>query len=164
MRRELSPSLHAGNPYISDVIPGGGLLADRTLIRVLGANFTVNTRIAIEDTTVFAPPSPDTIFVSPTEIDVRICNGAVAPTATTCPNTGATFQLDGERVRVREGNNTLDYYTYLRADDAPGSSATTLVTFVHPMFSRQTYLAATIPLVNDCEQVHRSGVAEHFRD
>jgi hypothetical protein len=140
------------NPYVSDVIPGGGLLADRTLIRVLGANFTPNTRVAIEDTTVFAPPSPDTIFISPNEIDVRICNGTVAPTATTCPNTGATFQLDGERVRVREGNATLDYYTYLRAEDVSGSSATTLVTFVHPMFSRQTYLAATIPLVNTASQ------------
>ena len=140
------------NPYVSDVIPGGGLLADRTLIRILGSGFTPNTRVAIEDTTVFAPPSPDTIFVSSTEIDVRICNGTVPPTATTCPNTGATFQLDGERVRVREGNNTLDYYTYRRADDVAGSSATALVTFVHPMFSRQTYLAATIPLVNAASQ------------
>jgi hypothetical protein len=142
------------SPYVTDVIPGGGLLADRTLIRVLGANFTPNTRIAIEDTTVFAPPSPDTIFVSSNEIDVRICNGTVDPTAITCPNNGNTFQLDGERVRVRDGNATLDYYTYLRADDDPtlAASGNTLVTEVHPMFSRQTYLAATIPLVQTATQ------------
>ena len=142
----------SNNPYVSDVIPGGGLLADRTLIRVLGSGFTPNTRVAIEDTTVFAPPSPDTIFISSTEIDVRICNGTVAPTATTCPNTGATFQLDGERVRVREGNATLDYYTYLRSDDVAGSSATTLVNLVHPMYSRHQYLTSIVPLVNTATQ------------
>lgn len=142
----------AGSPYVTDVIPGGGLLPDRTKIRVLGSGFTTNTRIAIEDTTVFAPPSPDTIFVSANEIDVIICNGTVAATATTCPNNGTTFQLDGERVRVREGTSILDYYTYLRADDAPGTSGNTLVTEVHPMFSRQTYLTATVPLVNTATQ------------
>jgi len=31
---------------ITDVIPGGGLLADRTMVRVMGMNFTNNTRIS----------------------------------------------------------------------------------------------------------------------
>jgi hypothetical protein len=83
------------------------------------------------------------------EIDVRICNGTVADTATVCPNNGVSMQLDGERVRVKDTNTNfvLEYYTYLRADDEPGSSATALVNLVHPMFSRVTYLSATIPLV-----------------
>jgi len=136
-----------GSPYISDVIPGGGLLPDRTTIRVLGANFNANTRVSIEGTTIVPA---DSTFVNSGEIDVKICNGTVADGATTCPNTGATLQLDGERVRVKDQstNFVIEYYTYLRADDAPGSSGNTLVTEVHPMFSRQTYLAATIPLVN----------------
>ncbi|HKR97462.1 MAG TPA: hypothetical protein VJW55_18950, partial [Candidatus Angelobacter sp.] len=131
-----------GSPYISDVIPGGGLLPDRTTIRVLGANFNANTRVAIEGTTIVPA---DSTFVNSGEIDVKICNGTVADGATTCPNTGATLQLDGERVRVKDQstNFVIEYYTYLRADDAPGSSGNTLVTEVHPMFSRQTYLAAT---------------------
>jgi len=137
----------AGSPYISDVIPGGGLLPDRTTIRVLGAGFNANTRVSIEGTTIV--PS-DATFVNSGEIDVKICNGTVADGAATCPNTGATFQLDGERVRVKDQNTNfvLEYFTYLRADDAPGTSGNTMVTEVHPMFSRQTYLAATIPLVN----------------
>jgi len=141
----------AGTPYVSDVVPGGGLLPDRTLIKVFGAGFTTNTRIAIEDTNIIFP-GPDHIFVSSSEIDVVVCNGPpLAATVTTCPNTGATFQLDGERVRVRDSSFTptsqIDYYTYRRADDVSGSSLNTLVTQVHPMYSRQTYLSATIPLV-----------------
>lgn len=141
----------AGNPYVSDVIPGGGLLADRSSIRILGANFTTNTKVAIEGTTIVPA---DATFVNSGEIDVKICNGTVVDGATTCPNNGTQFQFDGERVRVRDGTSTLDYYTYLRADDDPAFSAsgTALVTEVHPMFSRQTYLAAAIPLVQNATQ------------
>ena len=142
-----------GSPYITDVIPGGGLLPDRSAIRVLGAGFNANTRIDIEGTTII--PS-DLTFVNAGEIDVKICNGTVADGATTCPNNGASFQLDGERVRVRDQstNFRLDYYTYLRADDDPAFSASSnaLVAQVHPMFSRQTFLAATIPLVQNATQ------------
>jgi len=86
------------------------------------------------------------------EIDVKICNGAPDGVAT-CPNTGATFQLDGERVRVKDQNTNFvnEYYTYLRADDVPGS-ANALAVQVHPMFSRQTFLTAVIPLVNSGTQ------------
>jgi hypothetical protein len=143
----------AGSPYISDVIPGGGLLPDRSVIKILGANFTSNTRIAIEGTTIVPA---DSTFVNSGEIDVKICNGTVADGATTCPNNGTSFQLDGERVRVRDQstNFTLDYYTYLRADDDPAfaASGNALVAQVHPMFSHQTYLAATIPLVQTATQ------------
>lgn len=143
-------------PYVTDLVPAGGLLPDRTVIKVFGNNFTTSTRVAIEDTTVFPPPSPDTTFVSANEIDVRICNGVVPATATTCPNTGATLQLDGERVRVRDSSfsptSQIDYYTYLRADDVTGTSSNTLVAQVHPMYSRVTYLTATIPLVQTATQ------------
>jgi hypothetical protein len=137
----------AGSPFISDVIPGGGLLADRSSIRILGAGFNANTRVSIEGTTIV--PADQTL-VNSGEIDIKICNGTVADGAVTCPNNGTSFQLDGERVRVKDQttNFVIEYYTYLRSDDAPGSSKSTLVTEVHPMFSRQTYLAATIPLVN----------------
>ncbi|HMC31597.1 MAG TPA: hypothetical protein VKL99_12245, partial [Candidatus Angelobacter sp.] len=142
-----------GSPYVTNVIPGGGLLADRSAIRILGAGFTANTRIAIEGTTIVPA---DSTFVNSGEIDVKICNGTVADGATACPNNGTSFQLDGERVRVKDQstNFTLDYYTYLRAEDDPAfpASGNTLVTEVHPMFSRQTYLAATIPLVQSATQ------------
>ncbi len=141
----------AGSPYVSDLSPAGGLLPDRQLIRVFGANFNSNTRVAIEGTTIVPA---DITLVNSGEIDVKICNGTVADGATVCPGTGATFQLDGERVRVKDTNTnfTLDYYTYLRADDVAGSSANAQVNLVHPMFSRQKYAAATVPLVNTASQ------------
>jgi hypothetical protein len=141
-----------GSPYVSDVVPAGGLLADRTLIKIFGAGFNAtNTRVSIEGTTIVPA---DQTFVNSGEIDVNICNGTVADAATVCPNNGDTMQLDGERVRVKDTNTNfvLEYYTYLRADDLAGSSANSLVKLVHPMFSRLTYLSATIPLVNSGTQ------------
>ena len=140
-----------GSPYVSDVLPAGGLLPDRTVIKIFGAGFNANTRVSIEGTTIVPV---DQTLVGPGEIDVKICNGTVADTATVCPNNGGTMQLDGERVRVKDTstNFVLEYYTYLRADDVSGSSATALVNLVHPMFSRVTYLSATIPLVNSGTQ------------
>ncbi|MFL6313664.1 MAG: hypothetical protein ACJ71W_16310 [Terriglobales bacterium] len=140
-----------GSPYISDVLPAGGLLPDRTLIKVFGAGFNANTKISIEGTTIVPA---DQSLVNSGEIDVKICNGTVADTATVCPNNGVPMQLDGERVRVKDtGTNfVLEYYTYLRGDDVAGNSANALVKLVHPMFSRLTYLSATIPLVNSGTQ------------
>ena len=141
----------AGSPYVSDVIPGGGLLPDRTAIRILGADFDANTRVSIEGTTIVPA---DQALVNSSEIDVKICNGTVADGVATCPNNGTSFQLDGERVRVKNQSTNFvnEYYSYPRAQDAAGTSKNTLVTEVHPMFSRQTYLAATIALVNSGTQ------------
>jgi hypothetical protein len=141
----------AGSPYVSDVLPAGGLLADRTLIKIFGAGFNANTKVSIEGTTIVPA---DQTFVNPGEIDVKICNGTVADGATVCPNNGGTMQLDGERVRIKDTNTNfvLEYYTYLRADNVAGSSANALVNLVHPMFSRVMYLSAGIPLVNSGTQ------------
>ena len=140
-----------GSPYVSDVLPAGGLLPDRTLIKIFGAGFNANTKVSIEGTTIV--PADQTL-VNSGEIDVKICNGTVADTATVCPNNGTSMQLDGERVRVKDTNTNfvIEYYTYLRADDEPGSSANAQVNLVHPMFSRVTYLSATIPLVVSATQ------------
>jgi hypothetical protein len=140
-----------GSPYVSDVLPAGGLLPDRTLIKIFGAGFNANTKVSIEGTTIV--PADETL-VNSGEIDVKICNGTVADTATVCPNNGGTMQLDGERVRVKDTNTNfvIEYYTYLRANDEPGSSANAQVNLVHPMFSRVTYLSATIPLVVSATQ------------
>ena len=72
-----------GSPYVSDVLPAGGLLADRTLIKIFGAGFNANTKVSIEGTTIV--PADQTV-VNAGEIDVKICNGTVADGATTCPS------------------------------------------------------------------------------
>ncbi len=129
---------------ITDVIPGGGLLADRTPIRILGLGFTNNTKITIEGTKVFPQ---DTTFVSANEIDIVICNGVFPDTAVSCPNTGATFQLDGERVRAIDANAVIQYFSYRRTVDMPGASSNALVATVHPMFASQvTFTGGTLPL------------------
>lgn len=141
----------AGSPYVSDVLPAGGLLPDRSLIKIFGAGFNKDTKVSIEGTTIVPA---DQTFVNSGEIDVKICNGTVADGAATCPNNGSSMQLDGERVRVKDTNTNfvIEYYTYLRADDEPGSSANAQINLVHPMFSRLTYLSATIPLVVSATQ------------
>jgi hypothetical protein len=140
-----------GSPYVRDVAPAGGLLPDRSVVKVFGAGFNANTRVSIEGTTIVPA---DATFVNSGEIDVKICNGTVADTATVCPNNGGNFQLDGERVRIKDTNTkfVIEYYSYLRADDVAGASNTALVGLVHPMYSRQTFLSATIPLVNNATQ------------
>jgi hypothetical protein len=148
-----------GSLSITDVIPGGGLLADRTPIKILGAGFTNNTKISIEGTTVFAQ---DTTFVSANEIDVLICNGTAAETAATCPNSGATFQLDGERVRAVEQttNEKIEYFSYRRTDDMPGTSSNSLVASVHPMFASQvTFTGGTLPLPTVLNGTQFTGLA-----
>lgn len=146
-----------GDQSITDVIPGGGLLPDRTLVRVLGVGFTPNTRITIEGTNIFFPD--DTVFVNSGEIDVKLCNGTVDPAATACPNTGMHFQLDGERVRAinKDNNKVIEYFSYMRTADAPGTSGNNLVAEVHPMFSRQALNTGTLPYVTDA--THFTGLA-----
>jgi hypothetical protein len=146
----------AGDQSITDVLPGGGLLPDRSTLRVLGLGFTANTRIAIEGTTILPA---DTTFVSPNEIDVKLCNGTVDPAAVSCPNNGTSFQLDGERVRAinKDNNAVIEYFSYARTDDESGASGTLLATQVHAMFSRQTYATATIPWATDA--THFTGFA-----
>jgi hypothetical protein len=148
----------AGDQSITDVLPGGGLLPDRSTIKVFGIGFTANTRITIEGTTVLFVPG-ETTFIGANEIDVKICNGVVDPLAVTCPNNGGTFQLDGERVRAinRDTNAIVEYFSYARTDDESGASGTPLATQTHAMFSRQTYATATIPWATDA--THFTGFA-----
>jgi hypothetical protein len=144
----------AGSPGVTDVIPGGGSLPNGTVIKILGLGFDANTRVSIEDTAVVSQT-----VVNSGEIDVKICTAAgLADGATTCPaadGVGPAFQLDGERVRVKQqsSNNVNEYYTYVRADDTNATpSNNALIAEIHPMFSRQTYTTATIPLVNSATQ------------
>jgi hypothetical protein len=150
---------------ITDVIPGGGLLPDRSTLRILGIGFTSNTRIQIEGTTIFFT-AQDTRFISANEIDVTLCNGTIDPAALSCPHssptpdgTGPSFQLDGERVRAtnKDTGEVKEYFSYQRTDDESGASANALVVEVHPMFSRVFYSQGFIPYQADA--THFSGMS-----
>lgn len=119
-----------GTISITDVIPGGGLVPAGSTIRVLGVGFTPTTKIQFPDPIV----TVTTNLISSSEIDVTLS------TAT---------QMDGERVRAVQPpspNEVVEYYSYLRADPASGTSANALVTQIYPLFSQLTYDKATVPL------------------
>jgi hypothetical protein len=86
---------------------------------------------------------------------INDCNTIVSPTRQrSAPTTAAlSSSMASACVSKDTGSNfTIEYYTYLRADDVAGSSANAQINLVHPMFSRLTYLSATIPLVNSATQ------------
>lgn len=127
-----------GTISITDVVPGGGAIKDGDTISILGLGFDANTKIKINNVTTV-----NTTFVSPTQIDAQIVTPCV-PESNPCVPT-PTLQLDGDRIRAIKGNETAEYFSYDRTDDAPGSSNNQLVRLVHPMFSQQLMLVGSFP-------------------
>jgi hypothetical protein len=123
-----------GTISITDVIPGGGLAPAGSTIQVMGTGFDSNTKIQFTDPIITLTNN----VISSTEIDVTL---------------DTAIHLDGERVRAVKQvpglpNEVVEYYSYLRADPAPGTSLNTLVTETYPLFSQLTYTKATVPLNN----------------
>jgi len=115
-----------GTMAISDVIPGGGFQPAGTRIRILGMGFTPASGVDFSGVTLAAS---DYQFVSPGEMDVVLPQG---------------LTMDGTRVRVKnELGERSTYFSYLRAH-VMGQSTNLLVSQSEPLFSRQTYTAATL--------------------
>ncbi len=127
-----------GTMSITDVIPGGGLIAPGDNLRILGMGFDANTKIQMNNVATLTQN-----FVSATEIDVTIGSLCV-PESNPC-KPATSLQLDGDRVRAIKGNETVEYFSYDRTDDAPGSSNNSVVNLVHPMFSQQHFVTGTFP-------------------
>lgn len=139
-----------GTLSITDVVPGGGVLKPGDTISVMGIGFDQNTKIQVNN-----DPGATWTFVSSTQIDVTIVSPCV-PDSNPC-TPAPTLQLDGDRIRAIKGSETVEYFSYARTDDESGASANTTVTLVHPMFSRQTYAAGTIPYASD--STHFTGIS-----
>ncbi len=101
-----------GSISITNVIPGGGMLAAGTNVRLLGTGFTAQTDVS------GIPGTPR--FISSTEIDFTL------PAAT---------DLRAARIRAKNRDNSeATYYSYLRT--APiGTSARALLASAVPLFS-----------------------------
>jgi hypothetical protein len=125
-----------GTMSITDVIPGGGAIKDGDTISVFGIGFDANTKIQVNNVA-----SATSTFVSPTQIDVKIVSPCVPESNPCVP--APTLQLDGDRIRAIKGNETVEYFSYDRTDDAPGASSNPLVAQVHPMYSQQTFSTGT---------------------
>jgi hypothetical protein len=105
-----------GTLSISDIIPGGGLQAAGTHIRVIGSGFNPESQVTMEGV---ALGRGNFSFVSPTEMDV------VLPVA---------VQLDGVRFRVRnKGGAVVNYFSYMRTQPV-GTSLNALVAECYPLF------------------------------
>ena len=118
-----------GSISVDNVIPGGGVLAAGTTVRILGTGFTPTTQLA-----------PGTLlinnfrYVSPTELNFEM---------------GQTASITGQRLRVKNpaNNNEVVYFSYLRAVNL-GASGRTLLNGVHPIFQEATSFtsaALTVP-------------------
>jgi hypothetical protein len=126
-----------GTMSITDVVPGGGAVKDGDSISVLGMGFDATTKIQVNNVTTVS-----TTFVSPGRIDAKL-TGLCVPESNPCAP-ATTLQLDGTRIRAIKGNETVEYFSYDRTDDVPGTN-NALVAQVHPMYSQQHFSAGTIP-------------------
>ncbi|HET9181297.1 MAG TPA: hypothetical protein VFP59_04120 [Candidatus Angelobacter sp.] len=127
-----------GTMSITDVVPGGGVIRPGDTLKILGIGFDATTKIQLNNANLSA-----TNFVSPTEIDVTI-GSLCAPESAPCQPV-SSMQLDGDRVRAIKDRETVEYFSYDRTDNAPGSSANPLVRLVHPMFSQQLFTVGSFP-------------------
>jgi hypothetical protein len=129
-----------GSLSITDVVPGGGSMHPGDVVKILGLGFDADTKIQMNNVATLTQN-----LVSASEIDVTIGSLCVPESNPCAPAT--SLPLDGERVRAVNTNTseTVEYFSYDRADDAPGSSNNSLVNLVHPMFSQQLLQAGTFP-------------------
>lgn len=135
-----------GTMSITDVIPGGGPIVPGDTLRILGMGFDANTKIQMNNVNAFSK----TTLVSSSEIDVTI-DSLCVPESNPC-KPATSLQLDGDRVRAIKGNETVEYFSYDRTDDGPGTSNNSLVNLVHPMFSQQHFVTGTFPFKADGTQ------------
>ena len=129
-----------GSESITDVIPGGGALKPGDTFSVLGIGFDTSTKIQVNN-----DPGATWKFVSANQIDVTVGSPCVPDSVPCVP--APSLQLDGDRIRAIKAstNETAEYFSYDRTDDAPGTSKNSLVTLVHPMFSHQLFTVGSFP-------------------
>jgi len=120
-----------GTVSITDVIPGGGTMKPGDTIKILGMGFDASTKINMNNVNTLTQT-----LVSSTEIDVTIGTLCVPESSPCTP--AQSLPLDGDRVRAtNSANEKVEYFSYDRPGDTPGTSGNALVNLVHPMFSQQ---------------------------
>jgi hypothetical protein len=113
------------NLSITDVLPGGGLIAANQAIRILGLGFGPKTQVRIKEQ-VKVPSS----FINSNEIDLAL------PTP---------FVLDGARIEARDPDgSSVTYFSYLRAIPI-GQSARPLLARTDPIFASTLLTEALVP-------------------
>jgi hypothetical protein len=113
---------------ITNVVPGGGLLAAGSTISIAGVGFQPGASVEIDGASL-----SKATFVSASRVDVV---------------TAAAFQLDGERVTVKNPDGTRSrYYSYLRAASL-SASTNALLAATDVAYPVQPLSSAVFPAVS----------------
>jgi hypothetical protein len=124
-----SVTVASGAISISDVTPGSSIVPAGGLVRITGVNFTPNTRLQLDETSIAAQR-----FISSREIDVVL---------------GQTVNMHGLRIRARnddkDNKSECVYFSYERTT-ASGASNDPILGRVVPLFAPATYTTAIIDL------------------
>jgi len=114
-----------GSVSITNVLPGGGMLAPGSSFRVLGLGFSPKTKLSVRGLNTTSIQ-----YVSPTEFRVTVHEGGM---------------LDGTMIQVQNPDNSIDtYYSYMRGVPV-GQSSRTLLSRTVPIFSILTATEAVLP-------------------
>ena len=111
-----------GSLSVQNLVPGGGLLAAGTLVRINGTGFSTATTVSIAGVSL-----SNTAYVSPAEIDVTL---------------GGAADLTGKRVvPANSDGSQVQYFSSIPSapDQAPAN-----FTMYEPLLSMQTWTSATV--------------------
>ena len=115
---------------ISNVVPGGGIIAPAQFVYVYGTGFDPTARVQIDTVgTIF------TQYVDPNTLRIW------SPTS---------FVLDGSRVKLTAKAGSTVYYSYMRGV-AQGSSSVPLIARTVPVFSVTQFSDAKVPVASSSQ-------------
>ena len=113
-----------GSLSITDVVPGGGILAPGATVSILGTGFLPNTKVSLRGMSSSAQ------YISPNEFRATVHDGGL---------------LDGTLVQAQNPDNITDaYYSYMRGVPQ-GVSTRPLLASTVPVFSLRTATEAVLP-------------------
>ena len=128
-----------GSISITDIVPGGGLLPDGTIVHIQGIGFQSGTQVQLSG---FAASSIS--VVSPQEIQIVLA----APT-----------DMTGKKIQVVNPDGSQDtYFSYLRGIPL-GQSSQSLLSSAVPIFSSMTHSQGTFASAGFSSTSQFSGVA-----
>jgi hypothetical protein len=119
-----------GTLSISDIIPGGGVVAAGTKIAILGVGFQPDARVQVNEA-ILATQT----YIGPNEIDVTLTTD---------------INMTARRIRVKNPstNEQATYYSYQRTTNM-GKSTHPLIASTVPLFAQSTWtLAYFRPVLN----------------
>ena len=128
-----------GSISITNVVPGGGILAAGTVVKVFGIGFSSKTQVQLSNVV-----ASSIVVVSATEIDITL---------------GKTTDMSGKKIHVVNPDGSQDlYYSYLRGI-ALGTSVQPLLAGAVPVFASTTATQAIFAPIAAGKAMQFTGLA-----